>query len=271
MDTIDNRVLRIMIMVKKINKKRHMTTRERQIQSLIQSNPTAYSENPSLFIVPHPTFDLSIQLPPSFPHVAPIIKVSPVLKHPWIHSDGTVSSHLGIKNWNSNIQLGSLMSEISLALQNISGHKPAVASVQPPFVARPPSLHVLRFSDASDPIRLAGVLGALPVVAEQRAFAESLMTANRKAAERLLELAAAGEAETRNLEKLKAQVRGKEEGWTWAEAASRLGQAAELQKEVQTEGALLEGKLGFIEAREKYHRLTAMKERAEFEAAISSR
>ena len=241
-------------------------SRERQIQSILTSNPEAFSEGPSNWIISRPNFELTVELSPSFPHVAPIVIVSPVIKHQWVGADGRLSNHMGVKNWNSNIQLGPLLYEIISGLTATPSAKPG----QGPFVCRPPQLPVLKFSDASDPVRLAEKISALPEVAERRAVQASLVDANRRAAADLLVLKADAERQTANFN----NFIGNFNSLTPSHAVALLENIANQQTALADNltgnfGEILSRKAAFIEAREKVHRAKALKERLLFQMNLA--
>ena len=237
------------------------------MRSIVQFNPDAYAETPSIWIVHRPDFEIRVELPPSFPQIAPMLRVSPILNHPWVAPDsGRVRGHMAIQNWNPNIHLGSVLAEILAELG-----KAGKTATGPKDPSAPPQLpRRLSFAAASDPTTLERKIREIPEIAEKQATLESLIVGNKDAAQELLALKTTAETDTALYNSLIGQVRPVV-ATVSAEEASRLLENLAAEQDgisaslMSSSSDILGNKAAFLEAREKHHRAVALKERVRFQ------
>jgi len=102
-----------------------MDTRQMQINSMLQTVTNITEKYNNFYEVlwydpkVNRTLCLSISLPPQFPMVAPVYKVTPPVYHPWIDSSGMVVGHKKLgTGWNQHVSLANLTNEIIKELKS---------------------------------------------------------------------------------------------------------------------------------------------------------
>jgi len=111
-----------------------MDTRQQQINLLLK-NVTSIQEKYNnnyevLWYDPNinRTVCLSITLPPQFPTVPPVFRISPQISHPWVDSNGVIIGHKKIgANWNQHVSLATVTNEIIVELKS---NKPSIPQQQ---------------------------------------------------------------------------------------------------------------------------------------------
>jgi len=111
-----------------------MDTRQQQI-SLLLKNVTNIQEKYNnnyevLWYDPkiNRTVCLSITLPPQFPTIPPVFRISPQITHPWVDTNGVIIGHKKLgANWNQHVQLANVTNEIIAELQS---NKPSIPQQQ---------------------------------------------------------------------------------------------------------------------------------------------
>jgi len=106
-----------------------MDTRQLQINSLLQNVTNITEKYNNIYEVLwydskiNRTLCLSITLPPQFPQVAPVFRLTPQIFHPWVDANGMIVGHKKLGNgWNQHVSLANVTNEIIKELRMGNGN-----------------------------------------------------------------------------------------------------------------------------------------------------
>jgi len=111
-----------------------MDTRQQQIAVLLKNVLNIQEKYNNIYEVLwydpniNRTVCLSITLPPQFPVIPPIFRVSPQITHPWVDANGLIVGHKKLgANWNQHISLANVTNEI---ITELKANKPSIPPQQ---------------------------------------------------------------------------------------------------------------------------------------------
>jgi ubiquitin-protein ligase len=111
-----------------------MDTRQQQINVLLKNVLNIQEKYNNIYEVLwydpniNRTVCLSITLPPQFPVIPPVFRVSPHITHPWVDANGLIVGHKKLgENWNQHVSLANVANEI---ITELKSNKPSIPPQQ---------------------------------------------------------------------------------------------------------------------------------------------